>query len=140
MNNVLEYLENTARRLPDKMAVTDGNESCTFAELKINSARIGRVLSDVISAGEPVAVMMKKSTKTLQIFLGTAYANGFYCLLDPDFPDERHKSQLTTLQPKVIVTEPATLEKIERLGFEGTVITTEELYERIKDVEEHNQI
>lgn len=140
MNNVLEYLENTARRLPDKMAVTDGNESCTFAELKLKSASIGRVLSDVISAGEPVAVMMKKSTKTLQIFLGTAYANGFYCLLDPAFPDERHKSQLATLQPKVLITEPETMEKVERLGFDGTVITTEELFERIKDVEELPEI
>ena len=140
MKNILEYLENTASRLPDKMAVTDGEESCTFAELKSFSARIGHVLSEYISAGEPVGVMMKKSTKTLQIFLGTVYAGGFYCLLDPAFPDERHRSQLATLQPKVLITEPETMEKVDRLGFDGTVITTEELFERIKDVEELPEI
>ena len=135
MKNVLEYLENTAHRLPDKMAVTDGNESCTFSELQSNAAKIGRVLSDYVSAGKPVAVLMKKSTKTLQIFMGTVYAGGFYCLLDPDFPDARHKSQLETLQPELIVTEPETMEKVERLGFDGAVLTTDELFEKIKTVE-----
>ena len=136
MNNVLEYLEQTAKRLPDKMAVTDDKESCTFEELRSTSARIGSFLSSYVTPGKPVAVMMKKSTKTLQIFLGTVYAGGFYCLLDPDFPDERHLSQLKTLAPKVLITEPETLEKIDRLDFTGKVITTDELYENIKHCEE----
>ncbi len=136
MKNVLEYLENTAKRLPYKMAVTDGTEECTFEELRANSAHIGTILSEYISVGEPVAVMMKKSTKTLQIFLGTVYAGGFYCLLDPDFPDERHKNQLNTLQPKVIIAEAETLEKITRLGFEGTVITKDDLFEKMESAEE----
>ena len=136
MKNVLEFLENTAKRLPNKMAVTDGTEDCTFEELRATSAQIGTVLSEYISAGEPVAVMMKKSTKTLQIFLGTVYAGGFYCLLDPDFPDERHKNQLATLEPKVLIAEAETLEKIERLGFKGTVITKDELFEKIAGVDE----
>ncbi|MCR5213546.1 MAG: amino acid adenylation domain-containing protein [Eubacterium sp.] len=136
MKNVLEYLEKTAKRLPDKLAVTDGEEACTFEELRSNSARIGKLLSEFVSPGKPVAVMMKKSTKTLQIFLGTVYAGGFYCLLDPDFPDERHKSQLSTLSPQVIVAEPQTLEKIQRLGFKGKVIVTDQLFDRIKDIQE----
>lgn len=135
MKNVLEFLENSAKRLPDKTAVIDPDESCSFSELQNISSRIGRVLSEYISPSRPVAVMMKKSTKTLQIFLGTVYAQGFYCLLDPDFPDERHKSQLGTLDPQVIITEPQTLEKIERLGYKGNVITTDELFSRVNDAE-----
>ena len=135
MKNVLEYLEATAGRLPDKMAVTDGEESVTFAELKSVSSRIGRVLSDYISPSQPVAVMMKKSTKTLQIFLGIVYAGGFYCLLDPDFPDERHRRQLSTLQTGLIITESDSLDKIERLQFSGNVITTEELFKKIESAD-----
>ena len=135
MKNVLEYLEATAGRLPDKMAVTDGEESVTFAELKSVSSRIGRVLSDYISPSQPVAVMMKKSTKTLQIFMGIVYAGGFYCLLDPDFPDERHRSQLSTLQTGLMITEPDSLDKIERLQFSGNVITTEELFKKIESAD-----
>ena len=136
MKNVLEYLEKTAKRLPNKMAVTDGEESCTFEELRSNSSRIGRVLCDYISPSQPVAVMMKKSTKTLQIFLGIVYAGGFYSLLDPDFPDERHASQLKTLSPELLITEPETLEKTKRLGYRGNVITTDVLFEIIKNTNE----
>ena len=131
MKNVLEYLEKTSNRLPDKVAVIDDKESCTFAELKDVSSRIGRVLSQYITSAQPVAVMMKKSTKTLQIFLGTVYAGGFYCLLDPDFPAERHLSQLSTLNPPVIITEPDNLEKIEKLSYKGNVITTDELFQKV---------
>ena len=130
MKNVLEYLENTAARLPDKMAVTDGEESCTFEELRSVSARIGTVLSEYVSKGRPVGVLMKKSTKTLQIFLGTVYAGGFYCLLDPDFPFARHKSQLETLEPEVIITESESLGRLNELEYKGNVIVTDELFER----------
>ena len=136
MKNVLEYLEQTATRLPDKMAVTDGEESCTFEELRATSSRIGRVLCEYITPSRPVAVMMKKSTKTLQIFLGIVYAGGFYSLLDPDFPDERHISQLKTLSPELVITEPGTLEKLKRIGYKGNVITTEDLFEIIKTTNE----
>ena len=136
MKIVLEYLEATAKRLPNKMAVTDGEESCTFEELRSSSSRIGRILCEYITPSKPVAVMMKKSTKTLQIFLGIVYAGGFYCLLDPDFPDERHSSQLKTLSPELIITEPETLDKVKRLGYKGNVITTDDLFEIIKTTNE----
>ena len=70
MKNILEYLENTASRLPDKMAVTDGEESCTFAELKSFSARIGHVLSEYISAGASGAIFGLFGSL---LFFGTQY-------------------------------------------------------------------
>ena len=134
MKNVLEYLVNTASRLPDKMAVTDGEEECSYCELELKSYLAGRVLSDYVTPGKPVAVMKKKSVKTLQIFLGTAYAGGFYCLLDPDFPDDRIKSQLSTLSPEVVVTDAETVEKLSRVGYQGKVLTVDELFEKAEAI------
>ena len=128
MKNVLEYLVNTASRLPEKMAVTDGEEECSYSELELKSYLVGKVLSDYVTPGKPVAVMKKKSVKTLQIFLGTAYAGGFYCLLDPDFPDDRIKSQLATLSPEVVVTDAETVDKLSRVGYQGKVLTVDELF------------
>ena len=136
MKNVLEYLEKTAEKYPDKMAVTDEKESCTFEELRSISARIGRVLSSYVTPGKPVAVMMKKSTKTLQIFLGTVYAGGFYSLLDPDFPDVRHQNQIETLSPEVVIVEADNLEKLERLDYDGKIFLVDELYDLISECEE----
>ena len=49
MKNVLEYLVNTASRLPEKMAVTDGEEDCSYSELELKSYLVGRVLSDYVT-------------------------------------------------------------------------------------------
>ena len=127
MKNVLEYLVNTASRLPDKMAVTDGEEECSYRELELKSYLVGRVLSDYVTPGKPVAVMKKKSVKTLQIFLGIAYAGGFYCLLDPDFPDDRIKISWLLFSPEVVVTDAETVEKLSRVGYQGEILTVDEL-------------
>ena len=134
MKNVLEYLVNTASRLPEKMAVTDGEEECSYGELQLESYLVGKVLSEYVSLGKPVAVLKKKSVKTLQIFLGTAYAGGFYCLLDPDFPDDRIKSQLATLSPEVVVTDDETVEKLGRVGYQGEILTVKEIFENAESI------
>lgn len=140
MKNVLEYLVNTASRLPDKMAVTDGEEECSYKELEQKSYLVGKVLLDYVTPGKPVAVMKKKSVKTLQIFLGTAYAGGFYCLLDPDFPDDRIKTQLATLSPEVVVTDAETVEKLSRVGYQGEILTVEDIYNKAEAIATNDKL
>ena len=140
MKNVLEYLVNTASRLPDKMAVTDGEEECSYKELEQKSYLVGKVLLDYVTLGKPVAVMKKKSVKTLQIFLGTAYAGGFYCLLDPDFPDDRIKTQLATLSPEVVVTDAETVEKLSRVGYQGEILTVEDIYNKAEAIATNDKL
>ena len=135
MINVLEYLENTAKRLPDKTAVVDDKDSCTYKELENISKGIGYVLSDMVEAGKPVAVMMKKSVVTLQVFMGTAYAGGFYSLLDPDFPVERLKNQLEVLNPAVVVVAEDNLDKLKETGYSGPIMDIEELLSKGKSVD-----
>ncbi|MCR5337338.1 MAG: amino acid adenylation domain-containing protein [Lachnospiraceae bacterium] len=127
MKNVLNYLENSAKRLPDKIAVIDEKEQHTYAQLLSISRNIGRQLKGLISAGQPVAVCMKKSVLTLEVFFGTAYAGGFYSLIDPDFPTERIRSILETLQPAVVVSLPEHEEKLRGAGFEGRVLMAGQL-------------
>ncbi|MBR4760481.1 MAG: amino acid adenylation domain-containing protein [Lachnospiraceae bacterium] len=127
MKNVLSYVENSAKRLPDKIAVIDEKEQHTYAQLLSNSQNIGRQFSSYIRPGQPVAVCMKKSVLTLEVFFGAAYAGGFYSLIDPDFPVERIRSILETLQPAVVVTLPDHTEKVREAGFDGTVLRADTL-------------
>ena len=94
MINVLEYLENTARKYPKKIAAIDNKESCTYEQLLCKSKEIGVYLANETSVRKPIAVFMDKSVKTLQIFMGIAYAGCFYTLIDPSFPKERIKQIL----------------------------------------------
>ena len=44
--NILEYLENTAARLGDKLAFSTGEEGMTFSEVQRGAAAIGSFLSE----------------------------------------------------------------------------------------------
>jgi hypothetical protein len=39
--NILEYLENTAQRLPDKIAFSTGKEGMSFSEVQREACAIG---------------------------------------------------------------------------------------------------
>ena len=140
MKNVLEYLEQTASCLPDKLAVADGTDERTFKQLKEESYTIGSILKGYIEPGMPVAVMMKKCVSVYEVFLGTVYAEGFYCLLDPDFPEERLGNMIRTLAPEVIVVEEKNLEKLQSIGYQGEVLTIEELTEKAEQLKDDASI
>lgn len=52
--NILEYLEATARRLPEKTAFADENGSLTFGELIKKAHAVGSFLLEKGITGEPV--------------------------------------------------------------------------------------
>ena len=45
IRNILEYLEKTAKRLPDKIAFSGAEGTITFAELEETAKRIGTYLT-----------------------------------------------------------------------------------------------
>ncbi len=105
--NVLEYLERTTKKFPDKVAVIDENESITYSQLLESSKKIGTALSKIITPGQPVAVFAEKSVKTLCVFFGIIQAGGFYVLINPDLPEYRITQVQSVLQAKYfVVTDP----------------------------------
>ena len=54
--NMLEYLEETAARFPDKIAFYDDRDSLTFAALEKTARRIGSCLAETTLACAPVAL------------------------------------------------------------------------------------
>ena len=58
ITNVLEYLDQSAKRYPDKTAFADEKERCTFRELEENSRKIGSSIAVKIKDGIPVPVFM----------------------------------------------------------------------------------
>lgn len=47
IRNILEYLEKTAKRLPDKIAFSGAEGTITFAELEETAKRIGTYLDTI---------------------------------------------------------------------------------------------
>ena len=72
--NVLEYLEQTVPRLPDKVAFADDSMQITFSQLSRNARAIGTALRKDGLYGEPVVVFMEKSPAAVNAFFGVLYA------------------------------------------------------------------
>lgn len=107
MKNVLEYLEYTAGRLPDKRAVTDPETSLTFRELERKAKGVGTYLAKVCSAspGSPVGIFMGKSADALAVMLGIVYAGCFSVFLNTEQGSLRLRKMAETARLKVVLTD-----------------------------------
>ena len=125
--SVLEYLEESAEKYPDKAAFADLNDTCTFGELKERARRTGSALAKHFLPRNPVPVFMEKSVETISVFMGAVYAGCFYVLLDTKQPAMRLKQILEILDSDAIVTSEKYIKDLEKLDFKGTVLMAPEL-------------
>mgnify|MGYP000169881104 FL=1 len=127
ITSILEYLESSASRYPDKTAFADLDATCTFEELRLRARRVGTALAEHFAPRNPVPVFMEKSVDTIGMFMGAVYAGCFYVLLDTKQPAARISQILDILDSNVIVTSSKYQKDLEKLEFKGTILLTEEL-------------
>ena len=133
--NILEYLEGSSKRFPDKTAFADEHSSCTFLELEMTARRIGTALAKYFVPRNPVPVFMEKSVETIGVFMGAVYAGCFYVLIDTKQPASRLNQILEILDSEVIVTSEKYLEDLEKLDFKGEVLLAKNLAEEPENKE-----
>ena len=66
--NVLEYLEETAGKYPDKTGVTDESGSCTFRELMEKSRRTEALWQPGLNGGSRWVCSWKKASARSGVF------------------------------------------------------------------------
>ncbi len=140
MKNVLEFLEASADRFPDKTVIADDKTELTYHQLLIMSKQIGtglgkRLLTFFkgdIRRNSPIAVLLDKSTVSLASFMGVVYSGNFYVVLDAEMPAARMRTILETLCARVILTDAAHQAQAEELYREQKsghlILTLEELF------------
>lgn len=123
--NILEYLEATAERLPNKTAFSTGKESMTFAQVYREARAIGSRLTELGLYGEAVVILMDKHPRTVTAFLGTVYAGCFYVCLDEKMPRARIDAILESVGPRAIIADKKNFETAGSLGLEYTLLYDE---------------
>ena len=124
MKQVLEYLEKNDK---NKTAVICENESITYEELISKSKLVGSNLINKVKINEPVIVFMDKGITTLEVFFGILYSGGCYSLVNPEFPQNRIKSILNTLEATCVITNIENYEKAKEVFNEINIIKCEDL-------------
>lgn len=125
--NILEYLEASARRYPDKTAFAEETRSCTFRQLEERSRSVGSALKARADQRFPIPVFMEKGVDTIAAFMGIVQAGAFYVLLDTKQPVFRLQQILETLEARVMISSRTHEKELETLGFEGEILWIEDL-------------
>lgn len=124
--HVIQYLEASARRFPEKTAFADKDRALTFQELRRMARSIGSCVS-TYGFRQPVAVFMDKTAEAAAAFLGAVYGGCFYCPLDAKMPAERLNTILSLLKPVLLITSRKLQKQAERLDYAGPVQFYEEI-------------
>ena len=122
IKNVLQWLEDSARKYPDKKAFTDPEKSISFEELLWKSRVAGTFLSDYIKQRDAVSFYLNEGVNALCGMFGAVYAGGFYSLMDFRHPKERLNGVLDVLESKVIITDRTNKMKAEELFGERNIL------------------
>ena len=129
VKNVLEWLENSCRKYPDKIAFGDDHGDISFRELYEGSRKCGTFFTQYIKITEPVVFYLEKSNLAIRGMFGAVYAGGFYSLIDTRQPAERIHKILEVLEPKIIVTDEQFQEQAEEIFPEYRVVRIEDILE-----------
>lgn len=116
MKNVLEWLEATVAKYPDKPAFSDTESSITFAQVYDIARNTGAYLIEKLGVDRtPVAVFAGRKMVTPAYFLGVVYAGRPYAPIDASLPDKRIEKILENLCPRAIVSDRESLEHVESI-------------------------
>jgi D-alanine--poly(phosphoribitol) ligase subunit 1 len=127
--NVTEYLDRTAGRLPNKVAVADAGGSYTFSALRQRALHLAAVLTSRKEAlNTPVGVYLPKCKEAIASFAGILYSGNCYAPLDVKSPIPRLESILRNLQPTHVITDRAHAGALAQAGYDAaSIVLIEEL-------------
>lgn len=119
-NSAICYLEDTAARFPDRIAVADAFGELSYRALRERSRALASGLLHAFGpaqSAEPVIVFLPKSVESVVSFLGALYAGRCYAPLDYACPLLRMQDMITHMQPRAVITDEKGMEALSALAL-----------------------
>jgi amino acid adenylation domain-containing protein len=122
--NLIEYFEETVKKYPDRIAVSERDEIINFKNLYrtivITAGHIIEKLGDQIN--KPIAVFLPKSISSIQSNIAISYSGNFYMNLDVKSPETRIKNIISLIHPSLIITNTEYLKKLKNIDEHSTIL------------------
>ncbi len=125
--NILEYLEHTVKRCPDKVAFANEEMGLTFSQVYAQARSIGTRLHREGFSRQPIVVFMRKHPTTLTAFFGAIYAGCYYVPLDDEMPRHRIELIFRSLGPGALICDETTEALAGELNYQGKIFRYEDL-------------
>jgi len=140
IKNVLEFIENSAKSQPDKVAFVDENKSVSYKGLESHCKSIGTYLTKFNTKNKPIAVLLDKGVNCLEAMFGVVYSGNFYVIIDSNMPVERVKTIFNTLSPIGVITDEQHMQKFDEFKNHCEIIDFETAVRADVDKEKLKQI
>lgn len=140
--SVLDILEESSARFPDKVFLRDENESYTYAEYRQLAVRFGYSLYRELGGARrrSVILFMEKSCRCAIAMAGVIYSGNFYVMMDVNTPLERLESIMRTMDNAAIVTSERNETNLRKTGYAGEYLVYEKLMAKWKGNDEEDII
>ncbi|MBW8809155.1 MAG: amino acid adenylation domain-containing protein, partial [Lysobacter sp.] len=97
-------------RTPERVALRFEQQALSYAELNARANRLAhRLIAHGVGPGELVALAVPRSVEMMVALLAVHKAGAAYLPLDPDYPAERLAHMLADAQPRLLLSDSATL-------------------------------
>jgi len=126
--NVLEYLEESARRSPGKTAFADMQQAFTYRQVLEQAQAVGTCLADRLNGqtNRPVIVLIDRDALSPIMLLGVVYSGNFYVPLDLALPHHRIEQIFSVVQPAAMLLPQTHLDAMQTYGLGIPLVTFEE--------------
>ena len=139
VTNILDYLEQTACRLPDKIALADDKLSLTFGQWIRQAESIGTAISQATDCTirRAILVFVDRRIEGLVGAMGAVESGNFYVPIDCKMPFERVRLIADVCKPiAAVATTETDLKTLDQIEFVGPRF----LYNEVKDEEANKEI
>lgn len=138
-NSILQWLEETAAKFPDKEAIIDEHGTITYQKYRSLSLAIAREIIAMCDGArkekKPVVVYLEKGKEVLVSFMGIAYSGCFYSPIDTEMPQPRVEKILEVLKPQIVITSRTLKTQFEGFNYEGEYLIYEDIKPHEDDVD-----
>lgn len=118
--SILEYLQHSVAKFPDKIAFEDEKRALSFQEID----KEARIISNEIIVrlglmnNQPILIFLSKSVSVISSMFGVLYSGNFYTPTNPSFPKHKILDIIEVLQPKIVISDDKNIEKLIQYGVE----------------------
>lgn len=132
-NHVLDYLDETVKRVPDKVAFANESDAYTFREVYETTHSVGTYLHQEGCYREAVVVFMEKHPKTIMAFYGVIASGCYYVPIDEEMPQNRIDLILENCKPKIIICDDTTMEKAKCFQYQTKLVLFDDIRTTLSD-------
>ena len=119
LSNIVKEFEKTAKKFPQKIAVSSSKESLTYKELNNRANIVAKKILSTNIETNIIAFSLKRSISLYVTILGILKSGHTYMPIDPDYPIDRINFMLKNSGTKILIT---TKDFLDNIKFSGNII------------------